>query len=349
MAIVVVGLNHRSAPVEVRERLAFSPEEAEEALYALRRREGVEEAVILSTCNRVEIYAAGREGPSEIVDRIRKFLLALRRAPAAWERHLYAMAEPRSLRHLFRVAAGLDSMVLGETEIFGQLKQAYKRAHRFGTTGRFLNRSFQAAFRASKRIRSETRIQRGNVSVSSVAVDLAQRVFENLNELSVLVVGAGETGRKAARALASRGAKRLWVTNRSPERARRLAEELGASAVPFEEWIERLAEADVLVACTAAPHCVLDASALAAQLPRRRGQPLLVVDIAVPRDVDPAVGELEGVFLYDIDDLREIAKEARRQRERELAVCESLIEQGVKELMEAIDRGASFRRPACEG
>jgi len=346
MTIVVVGLNHRSAPVEIREKVAFASEELPARLQELSRTHQVPECVILSTCNRVEIYGAGDEPPEILIDRLIHFLHQTKGLEEGtllpW---LYRLQPPESLCHLFRVAAGMDSMVLGETEIFGQVKEAYEIARRNGFTGRYLNRCFQRAFHVAKKIRSETQIQRGNVSVSSIAVDLAEKIFDDLSRCAVMIIGAGETGEKAARAMVSRGARHLWVSNRSPERAYALAQSLGAEVIPFDQWPERLVSADIVLFSTAAPKPLLTPSVLIPQLQKRRGRPLLIIDIAVPRNVESTVAELEGVFLYDIDDLRTVAEEARRQREQELARCEEIVQEAVRDLLEKGWYRPSFRLP----
>ncbi len=287
MPVVVLGLSHRTAPVEVRERLAFAEADVPAALAQLRTAGPLAEAVILSTCNRVEVYAATDGDPARALAALREFLRSNRRHLGPLGAELYALQEPQSLEHLFRVVSGLDSMVLGETEIAGQAKKAYELALRAGATGRQLNRAFQRAFNVAKQIRTETQIQRGSVSVASVAVDLAERIFESLSRCAVMVLGAGDTGEKAARALISRGVPRLLVANRSFERAAALAVELGGHAVPFEAWPRELAEVDILLSSTAAPGYVLDRARLEPALAQRRGRPLLLMDLAVPRDIDP--------------------------------------------------------------
>lgn len=334
MPVVVVGLSHRTAPVEVRECLAFPETDIPAALAGVCERGLAAEAVILSTCNRVELYAATDLDPATALTGLRAYLLENRRYTGPADVAFYTLSEPQSLEHLFRVVSGLDSMVLGETEIAGQAKKAYDLALRAGATGRRLNRAFQRAFSVAKQVRTETQIQRGSVSVASVAVDLAERIFASLERCTVMVLGAGDTGEKAAKALLSRGAHSLVVTNRSFERAAALAAELGGRAVPFDDWSAEFARVDILISSTAAPGYVLDRARLAALLPARRGRPLLLIDIAVPRDIDPAVNQLDGVFLYDIDDLQAIADEALRQRQEEIARCEQIIRARVRDLLE---------------
>jgi len=334
MPVVVVGVSHRTAPVEVRERLAFAEATIPGALEQVRAQGLASEAVILSTCNRVELYAFTPNDATRAAGALRQYLWEARGLTEPVEAGLYTLGEPRSLEHLFRVVSGLDSMVLGETEILGQVKKAYDLALQSQATGKHLNKAFQRAFNVAKHIRTETNIQRGSVSVASVAVDLAEKIFDTLSRCTVLVIGAGDTGEKAAKALISRGAKGLVVTNRSFERAAALATELGGRAVPFDDWSSEFARVDILISSTSAPGYVFDRPRLEQWLPQRQGQPLLLVDIAVPRDIDPAVNALEGVFLYDIDDLQAIADDARRQREEEIARCEAIIRERVRGLLE---------------
>lgn len=223
-------------------------------------------------------------------------------------------------------------MVLGETEVLGQVKRAYDLALRHHHTGRQLNRAFQRAFNVAKQIRTETRIQRGNISVASVAVDLAERIFSSLSERSVLVIGAGDTSEKTARALLSRGAREVMVTNRSHDRALALASALGGRALPFTDWSAAFPDVDIIVSSTSAPHCILDRARLSPLLDRRDRSPLLLIDIAVPRDIDPDVLLLEDVYLYNIDDLQSIAAEALRLRQEELGRCEAIIREKVQTL-----------------
>jgi glutamyl-tRNA reductase len=239
---------------------------------------------------------------------------------------LYQLDAAEAARHLFRVVSGLDSMVLGETEIFGQVKAAYKTALDTGTTGKTLNKLFQQAFTVGKRVRNDTMIQRGSTSVGSVAVDLAEKVHD-LKECRVMLVGAGEMSRTCAQSLLSRGAKSIIVSNRSYDKAVELAEEMKGRAMKFDEWEHALHEVDVIISSTSAPHFVIKPEQIEQTMRKRRWDPLLIIDIAVPRDVDPAVNAIEGVYLYDIDALQAIADDGRRERERQLALCEKIIEE----------------------
>jgi glutamyl-tRNA reductase len=246
---------------------------------------------------------------------------------------LYCHADCRGLEHLFQVACGMDSMVLGETEILGQLKKAYDTALQHKHTGGRLNKIFQKAFNVAKQIRTETNIQRGSVSVGSVAVDLAEKIFSSLRDHPVMVLGAGEAGEKTARALRSRGARSILVSNRSYERAAALALELGGRAVHFEDWAAEFSGIDIVISSTAAPHCILDRARLEGLMKTRKNRPLLLIDIAVPRDIDPQAGFLENVYLYNIDDLQEIAGDCLRQRQDEIARCEAVIRDKARALL----------------
>ena len=247
--------------------------------------------------------------------------------------HFQQHGSAQSVRHLFRVVSGIDSMVLGETEILGQLKRAYELALRHGQTGRVLNKLFQGAFSAAKRVRSETSIQRGNTSVASVAVDLAEKIFDALAERDVMVIGAGDTSEKTARALLSRGARSLFVSNRSFDRAATLAEELGGRAIHFDQWEREFARIDIVISSTSAPHYILDRPRLERLLVGRHGRPLLLVDLAVPRDVDPEVKLLDGVFLANVDDLQAIADEHVRARREEIVRCDAIVRERARQFL----------------
>ncbi len=334
MSVVVIGLSHRSSPVELRERFAFAGETIPHALAALRENLATE-AVILSTCNRVEIYAVTTLAPDTAFAELKKFLVTHHAYDGALGDELYSFAEPHSLHHLFKVASGLDSMVIGETEIFGQLKAAYELAFTHKHTGARLNKTFQRAFNVAKHIRTETNIQRGSVSVMSAAVELAEKIFSSLAEHEVLVIGAGETSEKTARALLSRGARGVVVTNRSPERATALAAELGGRAVPFEQWPDEFAKIDIAISSTAATEHILNRATLEPLMKRRKHRPLLLIDIAVPRDIEPAVSELDNVYLYNVDDLQSIAADYLKLRQEEVARCEQIIGEKVAALLAA--------------
>ena len=333
MSVIVIGLSHRSAPVELRERFAFAEARIPATLQELRTTGIAEEAVILSTCNRVELYTFTMLEPVHASGALKQFLATAQNYPSPLGEELYALHEPHSVRHLFKVACGLDSMVLGETEILGQLKKAYELALQNGHTGAQLNKAFQRAFNVAKQIRTETNIQRGNISVASAAVGLAEKIFSTLSGHEVMVIGAGDTSEKTARALLSRGAKSIVVANRSFDRAEALAQELGGRAVKFDDWAHEFEKIDMVISSTAAPHYILDRAKLEPLMKRRKNRPLLLIDIAVPRDIDPAVNQLDNVYLYDVDDLQSIADDYLEQRKEEISRCEAIIEEKVQGLL----------------
>jgi glutamyl-tRNA reductase len=344
MSIVVIGLSHRTCPVELRERFAFPEPKIPEAIQKLRTAGVAEEAVILSTCNRVEIYAASAGASPDTLAALQQFLVDWCAYPGPLHHEIYKLNEPHSLEHLFQVACGLDSMVLGETEILGQLKKSYDLALQHKHTGSRLNKAFQRAFNVAKQIRTETNIQRGSVSVGSVAVELAEKIFESLRSRQVMVIGAGDTSEKTARALLSRGAQSIIVSNRSYDRAQALAMELNGRAIHFDDWTEEFKKIDIVISSTAAPHYVLDRVKLEPLMKLRRNQPLLLIDIAVPRDIEPEVNFLENVYLYNIDDLQAIADDYLKQRRVEIARCETIIRDKVKALL-----GAEPHPPPASG
>jgi glutamyl-tRNA reductase len=334
MNVVVIGLSHHSSPVELRERFAFAEAKIPNALKSLCDSGIAGEAVILSTCNRVEIYATTPLEPAKAFAELKQFLITHHAYENPLNDELYTFAEPHSLQHLFKVASGIDSMVLGETEILGQLKTAYELALKNNSTGARLNKIFQRAFNVAKHIRTHTNIQRGSVSVASVAVELAEKIFSSLAEREVLVIGAGEMSEKTARALHSRGAKSIIVASRSFERAEILAKEFSGRAVQFDDWSAEFEKIDIAISSTSAPHHILDRAKLEPLMKARRHRPLLLIDIAVPRDIAPEVNFLENVYLYNIDDLQSIADSYLNQRKEEIIRCEEIISEKVKPLLE---------------
>ncbi|HEY8899783.1 MAG TPA: glutamyl-tRNA reductase [Chthoniobacterales bacterium] len=328
MNILCAGINHHVAPVDVRERLAVPNHEVVDVLAGIKSIDGLTEAVVVSTCNRVEIYAASI-CPERALEGIRGYLETRTGISAP----LYHHDTPRSVRHLFRVASGLDSMVLGETEILGQVKQAYATAAGAGATSRTLNRLFQNAFRVAKSVRTDTQITRGATSVGSVAVELAGRIFGDLNHRRVMVLGAGETSERTARSLVSRGVKTVIVSNRTFDRAAQLAGEIGGMAIHFDHWQNEFPDVDILISSTAAPHPIVTREKLEPMMRQRSGRPLFIIDLAVPRDVEPTVNKLDGVFLYDIDSLQEIAKRSMAVRQREIEHCERIIDSQVTDFI----------------
>jgi glutamyl-tRNA reductase len=328
MVLLCYGLSHATAPVELRERVAFAAKDVPGAVQQLTALEGIGEAVVVSTCNRMEIYAAA--GTPAAVPHVEAWLRERfgLTDTSAFFRHL----QEDAARHLFSVVSGLDSMVLGETEIFGQVKDAYAAAQQAGGTSRSLNKLFQHSFRVGKMVRNSTDIQRGSTSVGSVAVELAEKIFGDLKDSRVMLLGAGEMSRRCAQSLQSRGARGIVVSNRSHDRAIELAAELSGHAIHFDAWPGEVAQVDVIISSTAAPHTVIHPDQILPAMRRRRGRSLFIIDIAVPRDVEPAVNDIEGVYLYDIDALETIAGETRAKREQEIVRCLQIIDAQVKNL-----------------
>ena len=329
MNLFVAGVNYRTAPVELREQLVHSSRALPCQACRLKAAGALDELVLLSTCNRVELYAVGVPP----LQNARRLLQLLGSPPeAALERYVYVYEQARAMEHLFKVAAALDSMVLGETEITGQVKQAYEQARAARLTGRLLNQAFQKALHTAKEIRAKTGIGRGATSVGSVAAEVAEQIFgAGLRGHPVLIIGAGQMGEACARHLAKRGAK-LLVANRSSSRAQALAQAIGGESVPFKDCVEWLRRVDVVVASTSCPGMLLTEADVQRVLPHRRGRPLFLLDISVPRNIAPAVQQLDNVYLYNIDDLQSIAQQNRCQRERALSHCEQIISRAIAEL-----------------
>jgi glutamyl-tRNA reductase len=324
MNLFCVGLSHHTANVETRERFAGDAE-----TECVLRDSGCAEALFLPTCNRVEVYGTAERRVS--TEEIARCLSRNLDKDVSHEETgaFYRYEDIKCVRHLFRVASGIDSMVVGETEVFGQVKKAYESARNSGAAGPALHRLFQRAFRVAKQVRSRTEITRGAVSVGSVAVDLAQKIFGNLAGRKVLVLGAGETSERTARALASRGVADLRVSNRSAERALQLAQLVGGAAVPFAQWREQCRKIDILITSTSSDEQLLVPDNLAPMLCDRVDRPLFIIDIAVPRDVDPAVNEMDGVYLYDIDSLQSVAEQSLALRRQQVAAAEKIINEHV--------------------
>ena len=327
-ALVMIGLNHRTAPIDLRDRVAFSDSEIEAVLDGIKSLAQVEEVVVLSTCNRTEIYAVGK-GP-DVIGELTGFV-AGRAGIAKSElgRHLYESVGRQAARRLFAVAAGLDSMILGEPQILGQTREAYRAAMARGTAGRLLRPLFEAALRAAKRARSETGIERGAVSIAYAAVELARQILGDLRDKELLVIGAGKMSHLAMDNIREQGARACFVANRSIERAEELAREYRASVYPWERLAEALGRVDIVISSTGAPHFVVTADDVRAAMKRRRNRPLFIVDIAVPRDVEPAAASLYNVFLFNIDDLKAVIEENIARRAKEAASAEEIVDSEV--------------------
>ncbi len=329
MGIVVLGLNHRTAPVELREQLAFSREGAANALLLFRREFPNSEAAILSTCNRVEIVVNSGDGEASVPE-ILRFLAQVRNVPLiAFKSHVYQVEGRQAIRQVFRVISGLDSMVLGEYQIVNQLKQAYQTAHEQGTAGPVLHRLFHHAFGVSKRVRSETTIGDGKTSISSVAVDILRSTIPDFAARRILIVGAGEMAQLAAEHLRQANATQFVITTRSIQNARILAEACGGQAVPFDQLDAELINADIVITATTCPASILTRERVARAQQARGNRPLTLIDLAVPRNIDAEAGALPGVSLHDVDGLGQVVAENRRQRASQLDACEQIVDEEV--------------------
>ncbi len=322
MTLTLIGINHKTAPIELRERIAISRDDLPETTRALAATPGVTECMIVSTCNRVEILAALESPDTDLTTFLhRHFNLD----PNLLAPHIYQHRDQHAVRHLFRVASSLDSMVVGEPQILGQVKEAFAIARSAGTVGGHLEHLLQSAFAAAKKVRTETEIGSNSVSIASVAVELARKIFGSLQGRTVFLVGAGKMSELAARHLVQQGAGTILVTNRTLERARTLAEPFNGRVIPFEQLHETASEADIVITSTGAPHPIFRREHGHAFLQRRRNRPMFFIDIAVPRDVDPEVNKLDGLFVYDIDDLQQVAAAHIAERKTQATDAEALV------------------------
>ncbi|HEV7684498.1 MAG TPA: glutamyl-tRNA reductase [Pyrinomonadaceae bacterium] len=338
MSIVLVGINHKSAPVEVRELLAFTEEACSTGLRTLVDGDVVREGLIVSTCNRVEVLAeTANERLSESIERVNQFLSKADSLPrTAFQSHLYQHTDDEAIRHLFRVTSSLDSMVVGEPQVLGQVRRAYSIAVEAGTAGRILNRLIHHAFRVAKRVRTETGIGANAVSISYMAVELGKKIFNSLEGHTALLIGAGEMAELSARHLLNAGVSRILLANRTGERAERLASELGGETVNFEELPAHLAEADIIICSTAADQYVITEQMVRDAFGKRRNRPSFFIDISVPRNIDPAVGKLPNVFVFDIDDLEAVISSNIREREREAERAELIVESEIMQFQQTL-------------
>ena len=332
--IVIVGLNHRTAPIDVRESVAFENSYVAEALDRLHGCPSILEGVILSTCNRVEVIAAASDENSALGE-ITSFLAAQKaqRHAAPLDEHIYKYRDADAVRHLFRVAASLDSMVIGEPQILGQLKQYYDAAQRAGTVGAVLHRLFHRSFSVAKRVRSETGIGSGAVSVSSVAVDLAKRIFDRFDDKTVMLIGAGKMGDLMARHLQSVGVQTLMVTNRTFERALAVAENIQGNPIRFEDFVRYLAMCDLVIGCAGAPEVLIDAAMVEKVLRERKQKTMFFLDIGDRRNFDPLINDLDNVYLYNIDDLKSVAEENLQERASEAEKAEEIVREEVESFL----------------
>ena len=321
MSIVLIGLNHHTAPVEVREQLAFTEGELLPTLQAMTAHESIEEALIISTCNRVEVIAETADA-----NQLRDFLYELKNLPHnSLNQHLFQYSDAEAVQHTFRVAASLDSMIVGEPQILGQVKEAFQLAQQAGTVGHTLTRLMNRAFAVAKKIRTETGIGANAVSISYVAVELARKVFDSLEGTTVMLLGAGEMAELAAKHFITNGAKHLLIANRTFAHAQTLATELNGEAVSLEDIDSRLSEVDIVLCSTGAPHYLLTPQQINHAIAARRYRSMFLIDISVPRNIDPAISEIDNAFVFDIDDLEAVAEANRKERQREAQRAEEIV------------------------
>jgi len=338
MSILLVGVNHKTAPVEIRERLAFNDAACADGLRRLVDGEIVREGLIVSTCNRVEILGATSAEQLEFgAGQLKNFLDTSGHLPAGFlDQHLYRHTNEDAVRHLFRVASSLDSMVIGEPQVLGQVRHAYSLAVEAGTAGRVLNRLVHHTFRVAKRVRNETGIAANAVSISYMAVELGKKIFDSLKGGTVMLIGAGEMAELSARHLVNAGVSRVVIANRTEEAARHIANELGGISVSLDRMDQYLGEADVVICSTGAPNYVLTEERTRKALERRRNRPTCLIDISVPRNIDPAVGNVPNVFLFDIDDLESVITSNIREREREAERAELIVQSEVMQFQQTL-------------
>lgn len=355
MTLIAFGINHKTAPVDIREKVAFAPEKMESALHECVKNGEVNEAAIVSTCNRTELYFSLHENEAKEADfkKQREWFCQYHNLKLEdVEPYIYLHSNNDAVQHILRVASGLDSLVLGEPQILGQIKDAYSTANDAGTIGRQLNRLFQHTFSVAKQVRTDTAIGASPVSVAFAAVSLAKRIFANISEHTALLIGAGETTELVARHLADQGVKKMIVANRTVERAQSLANNFNAEAIALSDMPERLVEADIIIASTASQLPILGKGAVERALKSRKHRPMFMVDIAVPRDIEPEVGSLDDVYLYTVDDLHEVIEEGRHSREEAAKQAEEIIENQVDHFMgwlrslKGVDTIRAFREQA---
>ena len=315
--LVLVGVNHKTTPVEIREKLAFNQAKLEASLEELVTSPEIIENIILSTCNRVEIYARV-ENTDRGIQLLQDFICDYHSISRGnLDQYFYSFCDNQAVEHLFRVSSSLDSMVLGEAQILGQVKDAYSTARSFSSTGMVLNQLFEKAFNVAKKVREETGISERGVSISSAAVELAKKIFEDLENHSVMLVGTGEMAELAAKHLISYGVKTVYVASRTYERAAALAQTLNGCALDFEAFKEEMHKADIIITSTAAPTFIIQKEMMEKAIQKRKNKPIFLIDIAVPRDIAPEVNELENVYLYDIDDLQNVVNANMEERQKE--------------------------------
>jgi glutamyl-tRNA reductase len=334
MHLILVGLSHKTAPVEIREKISIPPEKQEEALTRLIKMPAIKEAVILSTCNRTELYCAASGELENGVEQVIGFLSDLHSIEnESLKKHLYYLHSREMINHLFVVSSSLDSMVLGEAQILGQVKEAYSYALDFGTTGLVLNRLFQEAISIGKKVRTDTEIGENAVSISYAAVELAKMIFGSLTGRRAMLVGAGKMSELTAKHLHSNGVKEIIVANRTYERSVELAEKFNGTPVAFDDLTEYLQQADIVVSSTGAPHIIITKQQMIEVMHKRKNRPIFLIDIAVPRDIEPSINELYNTYLYDVDDLQGVVDSNLAAREKEAEKAKEIIEQSADDFL----------------
>ncbi len=347
MKIFVAGLSYKTAPVETREKIAVHASRLRCHGCRLKLGGNLSEVVLVSTCNRVEIYGVTPDNNAKIQNLFQH--LSASTIDIDLTPFLYIKEGSEAVHHLFSVASGLDSMVIGETEITGQIKQAYQAAQDAKLTGKVLNRVFQTALQTAKAVRTETGIGRGATSVGSVAVELAERIFDkDFSNKTVMIIGAGKMGEACVRHLNKKGARSVLVSNRSFERAEALAQEFGGRAIRFEDCLKAMEEADIVVSSTGCPHTILHRAEIEKVMPARRNRPLVLIDIAVPRDIAADVQQVGNVYLYDVDDLEVIVRENMRTRQQELSRCHQIIDDNTREVMARFTPRPELRKSTAD-
>lgn len=333
MNFFVIGVNHKTAPVEVRERFAIPESRLPEATQALLNLAGVDEGMIVSTCNRVEIFARSTNNHCDFHNFIQKFYGF---QPGEYEKYTFEFSHREAVKHVFRVAASLDSMVVGESQILGQVKEAYATARAIGAVQSQLDLLLSTSFKVAKKVRTDTTIATSSVSVASVAVELAEKIFGSLNGKAVYLVGAGKMCELAARHLIAHGAGQIYVANRTYERALALAKKFKGEAIPFDKLYETVSKADIIISSTGAPHAIFRKEHGERFLSQRRNKPMFFIDIAVPRDVDPGLNDLDGIFVYDVDDLQQVVQSHIGDRRREAERAESMVDEEVQRFQQKL-------------
>lgn len=337
MNILILGVNHKTAPIQIRERLSFSSEKLPEALLSLKGYDSIEENLILSTCNRTEIYSVVKDVPRGF-NSLKNFLCSFHKIhPEEITDYLYRFTNRETIVHLFRVAVSLDSMIVGETQIFGQVKDAYFKARDCRTTGRRLDILFEETIRIGKKVRTETQIGKGAVSVSTAAIELSRKIFETLQDKKVLIIGAGKIGEMTVKNLYSRGISTVIVANRTLVRAEELARIFCGRAIKFESIFQELKFTDILICSTSAPHFIISPEDVQRAMQERNNSPLFLIDLGLPRNIDPKVNKIENVYLYNIDDLALVADANIRERHRESKKAEEIIQSCVDSVIKKLD------------